>query len=126
MAIANKTDVVAAFRALTPAEEAVVPNWLELCEAELASKVTGLRERFDAASGQAGADFQTLVIGTIIAPVIRVLRNPEGWRSVQLDDGGFTRDKALSSGLLKFEDFEINRLQPHAALGGAYVVGLGG
>lgn len=134
MAIADTPDVIARFRPLTSAEALVVPQWLRDAEVDLVSRVIALRERYDAArmvlevklDDQKSQDFIDLVKATICAAVIRVLRNPDGWRQFALDDGSFTRDQVISSGLLQFQPDEISRLQPRAALGGAYVVGLGG
>lgn len=134
MAIAEPSDVIARFRALTAEEQAVVPQMIRDAEVDLVTKVVALRERFAAAADilatepedQKSLDFVDLVKATICAPVIRVLRNPDGWRQFTMDDGSFTRDKVISSGLLQFELDEVTRLQPRVALGGAYVVGLGG
>ncbi|MFC5676067.1 hypothetical protein [Aeromicrobium endophyticum] len=124
MPIAIEQDVVKRFRALTSEEAAVVPTWLKDAEADLASKVVALRERFEAADDE--SDFRQLATATVCAAVIRVLRNPDGWRQFALDDGSFTRDQVISSGLLQFQDDEVTRLQPIVVLGGAYVIGLGG
>ncbi|EFQ84717.1 hypothetical protein HMPREF0063_10058 [Aeromicrobium marinum DSM 15272] len=122
------------FRSLTVEETTVASRLLRVAEADLASKVVALRERFTAAQAalvedpadETAADFVELATATVCAPVIRVLRNPDGIRQLSIDDGSYTRDQALSSGILRFEPDEVNRLQPSVALGGAYVIGLGG
>jgi hypothetical protein len=139
VAIAEFPDVVARFRALTSEEMAVVPQWLRDAEVDLVTKVVALRERYDAAAATLASDilaggpedakakdFVDLVKATVCAAVIRVLRNPDGWRQFALDDGSFTRDQVISSGLLQFQPDEVGRLQPRVALGGAHVVSLGG
>ena len=49
---------------------------------------------------------------TLVDAVTRVVRNPEGWRQVGMDDFQGMRDTVLSAGLLQFTDDEISRLQP--------------
>mgnify|MGYP007112204752 CR=1 FL=1 len=57
--------------------------------------------------------------------VVRVLRNPEGWRQVGLDDFQGTRDTVLSAGLLGFTEEELTRLQPRVSVGGFYSLQMG-
>ena len=57
--------------------------------------------------------------------VVRVLRNPEGWRQVGLDDFQGTRDTVLSAGLLGFTEEELTRLQPRESVGGFYSLQMG-
>lgn len=62
----------------------------------------------------------------LVAAVTRVVRNPEGWRQVGLDDFQGTRDSVLSAGLLQFTPDELARLQPRqGALPGAYSLPMG-
>lgn len=49
---------------------------------------------------------------TLVDAVTRVVRNPEGWRQVGIDDFQGMRDTVLSAGLLQFTPEEISRLQP--------------
>jgi hypothetical protein len=118
---AEQADVEGRYRTLTPAEAQIVPVLIEDAAAQLEAQVVALRERFDAGAPA----FKTLVVGTIAHAIIRVLRNPNGWRQFELDDGSFTRDSVLSSGLLQFQPDELTRLQPRTTLGGAYTIGLG-
>lgn len=63
---------------------------------------------------------------TLVAAVVRVARNPEGWRQVGLDDFQGTRDTILSAGLLQFTPDELARLQPRVAeLPGFYSMQMG-
>lgn len=48
----------------------------------------------------------------LVSAVTRVMRNPEGWRQVGIDDFQGTRDTVLSAGLLQFTEEELARLQP--------------
>ncbi|MDR6117268.1 hypothetical protein QE370_000452 [Aeromicrobium sp. SORGH_AS981] len=118
---AGPKDVVVRYRALTASEAGIVPHLIEDASSQLEADVVALAERFDAGT----PSFRSLVTATIAHSIIRVLRNPNGWRQFELDEGSFTRDSVLSSGLLKFEDHEIARLQPRVALGGIYTVPLG-
>lgn len=61
----------------------------------------------------------------LVAAVTRVVRNPEGWRQVGLDDFQGTRDTVLSAGLLQFTPDELARLQPkQGSLAGVYMMPL--
>lgn len=68
---------------------------------------------------------EALAAQTLVSAVVRVLRNPEGWRQIGLDDFQGTRDTVLSAGLLQFLPEELEDLQPKAALAGAYTVRMG-
>lgn len=124
MTFTNVTDVVGLFRPLTASEAAVTPALIKLAEAQLVTEVPSLEARWNAAP-EAGP-FRTLVTGTVASAVVRVLRNPDGWREFAVDDGRGVRDAVLSSGLLSFQPSEISRLLPAMPAAGMYVIGLGG
>lgn len=119
--LASVTDVEGMFRALTTEESAVVPNWLRYLSAQVRGKVPAVDERM--ASDE---DYADLVVGTVASAVVRVLRNPNGWRQYSVDDASFTRDQVVSAGLLYLTDDEIGQLREGTGLPGAYVVSLGG
>lgn len=103
------------------AEEDLACDLLDDAWSFLLDDVPTLEERLEVdprLSGKAGK--------VLVAAVTRVVRNPEGWRQVGLDDFQGTRDSVLSAGLLQFTDDELARLQPKAgALPGAYSLAMG-
>jgi hypothetical protein len=89
------SDVEARFRSLADAEKATAEAWLDDAWAIIQLQVPGLPQRVT--SGELPND---VVKAIVAAMVIRVLRNPEAIRSWTVDDASFTRDTALSAGLL--------------------------
>lgn len=69
-----------------------------------------------------GVDIETLmvtdvdltgeVVRVVATAVLRVMKNPDGKRQESIDDYQWTRDQAVSSGLLYFTDDEIGALVP--------------
>ena len=89
------------------AEEDLACDLLDDAWSFLLDDVPTLEERLEVdprLSGKAGK--------VLVAAVTRVVRNPEGWRQVGLDDFQGTRDTVLSAGLLQFTEEELARLQP--------------
>lgn len=116
------TDQLAArWRPLTSAETVVAQSLLDDAWTILQARVPGLAARLDAATLD-----PELVVAVESAMVLRVLRNPDGKRQESIDDYSWTRDNAVSAGLLYLGDDELTLLSPQATLGGAYVVSLGG
>ena len=65
------------------------------------------------------------VVRVLSSAVIRVLKNPDGKRQESIDDYSWTRDNAVSAGVLYFTDAELNDLAPGAGgTGGAFSVNL--
>lgn len=120
-ALATQADVEGIFRALTPAETAIVPNLLAYISAQARIKIAALEERM-----ATDVDFADLVRWTLASAVVRVLRNPEGWRQWAIDDANFTRDQIVSAGLLYLTDDELADLRGGVGLPSAYVVPLSG
>lgn len=124
MSFTDKTHVEAMFRTLTSAEVPVADSLIRYAEAQLVTQVPSLQARWNEAPEN--GPFRTLVTGTVTAAVVRVLRNPDGWREFAVDDGRGVRDAVLSSGLLSFQPSEISQLMPAMPSAGMYVIGLGG
>lgn len=61
----------------------------------------------------AGRPSVDTVTGVIEDMVLRVLRNPNGYRQVSIDDYNRTIDAALSAGRLYIADDEASLLAPH-------------
>lgn len=103
------------------AEELLAIDLLDDAWSYLLEDVPSLESRLDTdprLSGRAGK--------VLVTAVTRVVRNPEGWRQVGLDDFQGTRDSVLSAGLLQFTDDELVRLQPRqGSLPGVYMMQLG-
>lgn len=63
------------------------------------------------------------VVRVICTAVLRVLKNPDGKRQESIDDYSWTRDQAVSAGLLYFTDDELGDLIPGvAAVGRAFSI----
>lgn len=60
----------------------------------------------------ADADMIAEVVRVVSSAVLRVMKNPDGKRQEAIDDYSWTRDEAVSSGLLYFSDDEIGSLVP--------------
>lgn len=120
-ALASNTDVEGMFRTLTPEEAAVVPSWLTYLSAQVRLQVPNVDDRMGT-----DTDYADLVKLTVAAAVVRVLRNPDGWRQWSIDDASFTRDSVASAGVLYLTDGELAVLRGSQGLPGAYVVSLGG
>ncbi|VDG77347.1 Uncharacterised protein [Actinobaculum suis] len=105
---------------LTPTQRRQVPVWIERATALLRRRVPTLKARAERDPELAG-----LARSTIAAAVVRTLRNPEGWRSVGLDDFQGVRDSVLSAGEIGFTDSEIAALQPIEYIAPSYSVPLG-
>jgi hypothetical protein len=74
-----------------------------------------------------GADLTAEVVRIMATAVLRVMKNPDGKRQESIDDYSWTRDQAVSAGLLYFSDLELDDLVPGSTVRGrAYSVdGLG-
>jgi hypothetical protein len=119
----NTADIKARWRPLTAEEEAVAQAYLDDAWAVVLSQVPGIEARITA--GSLSLD---LVVKVVAAMVLRIMRNPDGIRQWQIDDASFTRDQALSAGLLYLADSERAELMPRASSygSGAYFISFGG
>lgn len=122
-ALASVENVQDMFRVLTSEEIGVVPAWLDYISAQARIEAPWVDARVST-----DPDYADLVKGVLTSAVIRVLRNPDGWRQWSVDDAGFTRDQVISAGMLYLTDIEIRQLQgqPSTNTGGFYVVSLSG
>lgn len=110
-------------RPLSEKEETLTEGLLEQAWMWLLEDVPTLEERIGAGVERR---LETQAGLVLVAAVTRVVRNPEGWRQVGLDDFQGTRDSVLSAGVLQFLPDELSRLQPRtAALPGAYSLRMG-
>lgn len=70
-------------------------------------------------------DLEPEVVRVMATAVLRVMKNPDGNRAEQIDDYSWTRDQAVSAGLLYFTDAEVDDIEPGAGnSGGAYSVNM--
>jgi hypothetical protein len=68
-------------------------------------------------------DLSADVVRVEVAAVLRVMKNPDGKRSESIDDYAWTRDQAVSAGLLYFTDDELDGLVEGAGIQGrAYTI----
>lgn len=64
------------------------------------------------------ADLSADVVRVLCAAVLRVLKNPDGKRQESIDDYSWTRDEAVSAGLLYLDDGDLDGLIPGAGTKG--------
>lgn len=100
------SDVAARWRPLTDAEIIQVGHLLDDAWALLKSRDTTIDARTTTGTLDAG-----LLRVVECAMVLRVMRNPEGKRQESIDDYSWTRDNAVSSGLLYVSDDELALLR---------------
>lgn len=101
-------DVEARFeRALTADERRILPARLTDALDLLVGRVPRLHDRV--ADGTLST---TSVKRVQVDMVLRLLRNPDGWRQESIDDWSGTRDRDLSAGQLHVTDGELATLMP--------------
>lgn len=98
-------------RPFTDVEKSMAVALLADAWEELLARVPSLEARMSSGLAREG-----LVIRVVSAMVNRVLRNPEAIRQWTVDQDSFTRDSALSAGLLYATEDEVGLLagQPTA------------
>lgn len=121
MAYTTTADIeVRLMRPLTAAESAAVGAWIDDLEAEILGRIPDLD-----AQVTAGTVLAPVVKRVVAQAVIRVLRNPEGLRTVSygIDDGTETRtvDSSLSSGALFLTSDEWDLILPTSS-GDAFTI----
>lgn len=108
-AFATTADVAAAWRPLAPDESTFAEFWLEQASEMIRDEFVTVDDRITAGSLSA-----VIVKGVAVAMVIRLMKNPDGMRSVQesIEDYSVTRtrDSALSAGELYMSESERRRL----------------
>lgn len=106
--MANPTeieDLEVRFRVLTEEERPNAQSLLDDAWEELLARVPDLETRMDDGRVSTG-----LAVRVVRAMVVRVLRNPDAIRQWSGDDASFTRDTAVSAGLLYATPEEIGLL----------------
>ena len=114
---ATVSDIEARWRPLSAAEQAVASTLLGDAWQILLSRVSLLSQRLDDTEVS-----EDLVVAVLSAMVIRVLRNPDGKFQESIDDYSWTRDSAVSSGLLYVTDEELAMLAPAGATSSAFSI----
>ncbi len=101
---ATPADLAARWRPLNTAEAAIAQTLLDDAYAILLARLPTLEARMSAVPPTVSAE---LVVGVICSMVLRVLRNPDGKRQESIDDYSWTRDNAVSAGLLYASEDEL-------------------
>lgn len=118
---ATSADVENRWRPLTTAEAAVAATLLDDVWRMIKRRIPDVDDRM--ADATTGADYTADVIMVQANAVKRVLVNPDGKRAESIDDYSWTRDRALSSGLLYLTDEEWALLDESVATsGGAFTI----
>lgn len=60
----------------------------------------------------AAADLRADVVRVLATAVLRVMKNPDGYKQESVDDWAGTRDGSAASGALHFTDAELSSLVP--------------
>lgn len=120
MSYAQASDVAARLgRALSTAETAWVPSLLDDVEAMITARIPDLAD-------QIGATPPTVDQATVIRveawAVVRFLKNPDGKLQESIDDYSFTRDRAVSAGILGITDEEWDQILPSAGTSSAFTI----
>lgn len=106
--MANPTqveDLEALWRPLSDAEKIVAQSWLDAAWTIVTARFPNIDARIG--DGSLNADLVSTVVSSM---VLRVLRNPDGKRQESIDDYSWTRDNAVSSGLLYITPDELSWL----------------
>lgn len=104
---ATVADVVARWRPLSTQETTNAQTFLDDAWVMLKRRVSDLE-----ALMVDDADLTAEVVRVLATAVLRVLKNPDGKRQESIDDYSWTRDQAVSTGLLYFTDEELGDLTP--------------
>lgn len=121
---AKVADIVSRWRPLSAQETTNATALLEDAWVMLARRLTQHGVDIDAEIAD-DANLSRDVVRVLSSAVIRVLKNPDGKRQESIDDYSWTRDNAVSAGVLYFTDAELNDLAPGAGgTGGAFSVNL--
>lgn len=121
--LATVTDLEARWRPLSELEAATATALLDDAWSIIRSRVPSIDARL---AGSSESVDEQLVIAIECAMVLRVLRNPDGKRQESIDDYSWTRDNAVSAGLLYLSDDELTMLSPAGASSASFTVRPGG
>lgn len=110
---ATTADVVARWRPLSAQETTNAQTFLD--DAWVMLKRRMAVEGVDIDAQIAGdADLESDVVRVLATAVLRVMKNPDGKSRESIDDYSWSRDEAVSAGLLYFTDDELDGLIPGA------------
>lgn len=101
---ATTADLEARWRPLSTQETTNGTTFLEDAWRMLRKRIPTLEA--DIAADETG-DLAAEVVRVEATAVLRVMKNPEGKRQESIDDYAWTRDQAVSAGLLYFTDDEL-------------------
>ncbi|MFT3871549.1 MAG: Gp19/Gp15/Gp42 family protein [Nocardioides sp.] len=104
---ASPVDIEVRWRSLSTQETTNAVTFLDDAWRMLRRRIDNLEAKVLADSDLAGE-----VIRVMATAVLRVMKNPDGNRQESIDDYSWTRDQAVSAGLLYFTDDELNDLYP--------------
>lgn len=104
---ASTSDLADRWRPLSSQEETNGEVFLDDAWRMLRRKVEGIDDLIED-----DPDFEGEVVRILCAAVLRVMKNPDGKRQESIDDYSWTRDQALSAGLLYFTADELGDLTP--------------
>lgn len=104
---ATVADIEARWRPLTPQQTTNATAYLDDAWAMLLSRRPRLED--DISNGEIA---EANVVRVVAAMVLRILRNPEGKESEQIDDYKYTRSELTSSGLLHVTADELADITP--------------
>lgn len=108
---AATTDVAARWRPLSTEEDKVALTLLRDAWVKLKRHATRRGVDVEAAI-LADVDLKNDVIRVLATAVLRVLKNPDGFKQESLDDWSGTRNGDVASGTLEFTDDELDDLFP--------------
>lgn len=114
---ATPSDVAARWRPLSAAEVTVATALLGDASAMMRARVATLDDRI----GDGDLD-ATLATAVCVQMVLRVLRNPDGLVSEQIDDYGVRRTDTAADGSLRITREELDLLTESASSGVAFTV----
>jgi len=119
---ATPADVVARWRPLSAQETINAQTFLDDAWRMLKRRAAAVD--FDLETEMAAdVDLTAEVVRVLVTAVLRVMKNPDGKRQESIDDYSWTRDQAVSAGLLYLSDDEVNDLFPGSVVEGrAYMI----
>lgn len=110
---ASTADVVSRWRPLSAQEAINAQTFLDDGWGMLQRRIVGLEAKFPT-----DAALKAEVVRVLATAVVRVMKNPDGKRQEAIDDYSWTRDQAISAGLLYFTDEELDDLNPGSGIRG--------
>lgn len=119
---ATTADVVARWRPLSAQETTNAETFLDDAWVMLKRRmaVEGADIEAEIATD---ADLEADVVRVLATAVLRIMKNPDGKSRESIDDYSWSRDEAVSAGLLYFTDDELDGLIPGSGeKGRAYMI----